>query len=85
MRITIDLKLNIGTQVEMEIYLPGDSRPIKAKGNVIWVEKCIDKRDVDIGPKKGYFYNGIAFTHIDENDRKKIALYVHKRFTLHKR
>ncbi|MBL7084487.1 MAG: PilZ domain-containing protein [Candidatus Omnitrophica bacterium] len=85
LRITIDVKLNVGTQVEMDIYLPSDSRPIKAEGNVVWVEKCTDKTDVKLGPKKEYFYNGIELTHIDENDRKKIALYVHKKFHLPKR
>ena len=34
-RITVDRKLSPGALIEVEIYLPGDSRPILAKGEVV--------------------------------------------------
>ena len=86
-RITVDKKLKAGILVEMEIYLPGDSQPILAKGKVVWVEKCNpspytvnelgkEKEETQIAPKKEYFYAGIKFTVIDENNKTRIASYV---------
>ena len=79
-RITADRKLEIGSEVELEMYLPGDSQPVKAKGKVIWAEKCKEKLTTQFEQKKEYFYTGIDFTVIDENSRTKIANYVYRKF-----
>ena len=78
-RITVDKKLNSGALVEMEIYLPGDSRPIVAKGEVIWAQKCKKKTAVSLTPEKEYFYAGIKFTVIDENNRNRIDQYTNRK------
>jgi c-di-GMP-binding flagellar brake protein YcgR len=78
-RIIVDRKLKIGSEVELEIYLPGDSQPVKAKGKVAWAEKCKEKLATQFEQKKEYFYTGIDFTVIDENSRTKIAGYVYRK------
>jgi len=89
-RITVDKELKAGIPVEMEIYLPGDSQPIPAKGEVVWAEKCKpspyrvnelgkEKEETQIAPKKEYFYTGIKFTVIDENNKSRITGYVRRK------
>ncbi|MCQ9208158.1 MAG: PilZ domain-containing protein [Omnitrophica bacterium] len=78
-RIIIDNKIKLQTTVEMEIYLPGNSQPVLAKGNVIWVKKCQDIAKTQITPKEEYFYAGINFTIIDEKNRKRITDYVQQK------
>lgn len=83
-RITVDKKLEAGTLVEMELYLPGSSQPILAKGKVVWSEKCEEKMNTPISPKKEYFYAGVEFTVIDENNILRIANYVRRKTQQHK-
>ena len=78
-RMTVDKKLKTGTLVELEIYLPGNSQPIIAKGEVVWAEKSKEKVDVQIAPKKEYFYAGIKFSVMDENNTNRIIDYIHRR------
>ncbi len=79
-RLTLDKELKIGFQVDMEMYLPGDSQPIKAQGEVIWVQKCKEIPGAQAEGKEGYFYTGIKFTVIDEDNKKKITNYVYRKF-----
>lgn len=84
LRITVDKKLEAGTQIEMEIYLPGSSQPILAKGEIVWSQKC-KKEDVNIQAcPKEYFFTGIKFTTIDENNRERITSYVQRKSRQHK-
>ena len=78
-RITVDKKLKLGSLVEMEIYLPGNSQPILAKGEIIWTQRCATKAESQITPQKEYLYVGIKFTSIDENNKNKIVNYVHRK------
>ena len=78
-RITVDKKLEAGTLVEMELYLPGSSQPILVKGEIVWSEKCEEKINTQVSPKKEYFYAGIKFTVIDENNILRIANYVRRK------
>lgn len=80
-RITVDRKLKINTLAEMEIYLPGDSQPILAKGEVVWAKECKEKASAETAtvPKKDYFYAGIKFTVIDESNKNRIVNYVHRK------
>lgn len=75
LRITVDKKLEAHAQIEMEIYLPGSSQPIMAKGEVVWSQKC---KDTQASGKK-YFYAGIKFTTIDENSQTRIVNYVQRK------
>ena len=77
-RLTLDKELRVGSQVELEIYLPGDSQPVLTKGEVVWVQKCKEKADTQIEPPKECFYTGIKFTVIDESNRTKITNYVYR-------
>lgn len=79
LRITVDKKLEAGTLVEMELYLPGSSQPILAKGEIDWSEKCEEKINTQVSPKKEYFYVGIKFTVIDENNILRITNYVRRK------
>lgn len=79
-RLTLDKELKIGFQVELEMYLPGDSQPLRASGEVVWVKKCKAKPPTQITPQKEYFYTGIKFTLIDEPSRSRVTNYVSKKF-----
>ena len=68
LRITVDKRLENGTTLEMEIYLPGSSQPILAKGEVIWAENC-----------KEHFYAGIKFTLIDEKNKTRLIDYTKRK------
>lgn len=78
-RITMDSKLNPGALIEMELYLPGNSQPIVVKGQAIWSQKCLEQAKSQLEPPKEYFYVGIKFTSIDENNKNKIIHYVHRK------
>lgn len=78
-RITVDRKLEPPAQVELEIFLPGDSQPILGKGEVVWSEKCKQGADTQVAPEKEYFYAGIKFSVIDERNKNKIISYVRRK------
>lgn len=80
LRITAEKKLELGTLVEMDIYLPGSSQPILAKGETVCVQKCKEKLAMQIAPQKEYFYVGIKFTVMDQNNKTRIINYVYRRF-----
>lgn len=79
-RLTLDQELKIGFQVGLEMYLPGDSQPLRASGEVVWVERLKGKAPTQPTPKKEYFYTGIKFTLIDESSRSKVLNYISKKF-----
>ncbi|MFC1631464.1 PilZ domain-containing protein [Candidatus Omnitrophota bacterium] len=79
LRITVDKEIKLGTAAEVEIYLPGNSRPIVAKGETVWLEKCEKKTKAQPDPKKEYFFVGLRFTKIDENSRSRILNYVFRK------
>ena len=78
-RITVNRELKLDTLVEIEIYLPGDSQPILAKGTVIWVQKVGAKGDSPVDFEKENFYTGLKFTIIDQKKRKRIIDYVQRK------
>ncbi|MBN2097383.1 MAG: PilZ domain-containing protein [Candidatus Omnitrophica bacterium] len=78
-RITAEQKVNIGAEAEMEIYLPGSSQPILAKGKVIWTEKAKESPATQISAQKEYFYVGVEFTVITVKNKEKIVNYVNRK------
>jgi len=82
-RLTLDHEVEIGLQMKMEIYLPGSSQPIIGEGQVVWVEKSKQTPKTPIEPGKEYFYTGVKFTVIDDENKAKVTDYVSKK--LHKR
>ncbi len=79
LRITTNQKLDKGTAVEVEIYLPGNSQPILAKGEVSWSDQCKETAASKIVLPKPYFYTGITFTVIDQKNTERITSYVHRK------
>ena len=79
LRITVEEQLPQGVEVEVEIYLPGSSQPILAKGKVVWVKEYLAQKEPRTSAEKKYFYAGITFTAIDEDSRTRIINYVHRK------
>ncbi len=71
-RITLEKKLEIGTIVEMVIYLPGDSKSIPALGDVVWSHR--------VAQAEHMFYASIKFTVITTKNRTRIIEYVDRKF-----
>jgi c-di-GMP-binding flagellar brake protein YcgR len=80
LRITVNQKLDLATSIEMEIYLPGSSQPILAKGEVVWIKQVQEKLDTPLAEEKKYFYIGIKFNAIDENSKNRIINYVFRKY-----
>ncbi|MFH1045853.1 MAG: PilZ domain-containing protein [Candidatus Omnitrophota bacterium] len=78
-RLIIDKKLDMGAAVEIELYLPGDSQALSAKGKVVWVQKCRETEESEHEKRKEFFYIGIEFDEIEEKNRKRITGYVYRR------
>lgn len=75
---TVDKALEPGTTIEMEIYLPGNSQPILAKGKVTWSQRC-KQEGIQAKFKEKYFFAGIRFTIIDERSKNRIINYVQRK------
>ena len=78
-RLTVDKELKVGTEVDVDLYLPGDSQPVKARGKVVWVQLCKKTKGSAIEKEKTYYYAGIEFTHIAGDNRKKVVNYVYRK------
>lgn len=77
--ITVDKQIDTGVLIEMEIFLPGNSQPIIAKGKIIWTKDIKGKKQTAISSKKEYFTTGIEFTMVSENNKDRIINYVRER------
>lgn len=66
---TVDELLKGEKKLALEIDLPNMKQPIKALGQVVWME---GKRD----GKRYYYGAGVSFLRIDENDRDEIINYI---------
>lgn len=63
--------LNVGSVLELNIYLPDGQPIIKAKGRIVWIRPFNVAKD-----KKERFDSGIEFLDINESDKKRIDNYV---------
>lgn len=74
-RFPVEGRLKKGSILELGIDLPDGARPIKAVGQVVWLEK------VPIGEaaKKDYFETGTKFIRIDPLSKDRILKYVYER------
>lgn len=86
LRITVDRLLAVESLAELEIYLPGSSQPILAKGKVIWAQRCKENQTITIGKqeKTEYFYTGIQFTLLEESNKERILNYVQRKLVQYK-
>ena len=64
-------KEETGTFINLRVYLPDNSFPIRIKGRVVWV-----RSSSDIKTGQQLFDTGIEFAEIDELDFKKISKYI---------
>ncbi|MBN3039343.1 MAG: PilZ domain-containing protein [Candidatus Omnitrophica bacterium] len=78
-RLIVDRKLDVGTNVEVELFLPGDSQAVPAKGKIVWIKKCKETEETNVEKKKEYYYAGVELTEIDERSRVRISKYVYRR------
>ncbi len=77
LRITTNKRLSSGALVEIEIYLPGNSQPIIAKGEVVWSDKIEEKKEAQ--GSEECFFSGIRFTVIEEGNKNRLLDYVRRK------
>ncbi len=71
-KVFLEEKLHTSTVVDLELSLPDEQKPIKCKGELIWVKEI-----PPAGTEKySLFDTGIKFIEISERDKKKINLLV---------
>lgn len=78
-RLTIDTEMEVGAEVGADLYLPGDSQPVKVKAKVIWIQLCKESEETAIEKKKKYYYAGLEFIYIGEDNKKKVIDYVYRK------
>ena len=78
-RLTVDKEMEVGTEVDADLYLPGDSQPVKVKAKVVWIQLCKESKETAREKKKKYFYAGLEFTYIGKNNKKKVINYVYRK------
>ena len=64
------LRLHVGDDVTVAFVLPGDERPIEARGRVSWRE------DDDPSAAASFLETGVRFEVLDEADRERITRFV---------
>jgi len=70
-RVILEEKLNVTTQVDIELFLFHTELPIRCKGQVIWA--------VELKPERimhRLFYTGIKFVEISDHNREEIKKLV---------
>lgn len=81
--VPITRKLSVGTQVNLEIFLPDEELPIKTKGKVVWIKSVSKKEEANLTIDK--LCSGIEFvefTKINDDDEAKLLNFIHLK--LHK-
>lgn len=68
--VIIKEPLTLGAPLNLRVYLPDNTLPIKIKGKVAWSKQVFDKAGQKL------FETGIEFVEINDLDFKKIAKYV---------
>jgi c-di-GMP-binding flagellar brake protein YcgR len=72
--LSIKQKLSVGDIIELELFLPKGTKPIRATGKVSWVE-------VRKGHIEFQYMVGIKFIDIDPFDCGKVLNYIRKKIT----
>ena len=68
-RFATGQRLQPGTQLELELMLPGDSAPVQAKGEVVWSGRLNHQRPYEAG---------VRFTEIDPLQRGRVIRVIHE-------
>ncbi len=70
-RVILEEKLHISTEVEVELFLLDRERPLKCKGQVIWTEEISP-----VGTEPRFFDTGIEFMGISDPDQTDVRKLV---------
>ena len=73
-RIFLNEPLKIETPLEMEIFLPNDTKPIRCQGKLVWVEEFSIYQGAKEERKE--LEGGVEFTHITPDEQNRIIQYV---------
>lgn len=81
--VPITRKLPLGTQVDLEIFLPNEKLPLKTKGKIVWTKSFSIRDEGNLPPDE--LYGGIEFiefTKINQDDEGRLLNFIH--LELHK-
>ena len=70
-KVILEEKLQVSTEVDLELFLQDKERPLKCKGKISWVEELTP---VGINPR--FFDTGIEFIQINDYDKQEILKFV---------
>jgi len=65
-RLLANDSLNEGSEIELELNIPGDNMPLFASGEIAWSKR-----------KETSFFSGIKFTKMDYPDRTRLLGHVY--------
>jgi Tfp pilus assembly protein PilZ len=65
LRLVVEEEMPVQAQLDLKIYRAGDSRPIFAKGKVVWMKRL---------GKRNLFHVGVEFIDIEPGDRVRMML-----------
>ena len=68
MRFQINSAVQKGSKLNLDISLPGEEKPIKATGKVVWAKELV--------PGGGGIEAGIQFLSMDPEDKKKLDAFI---------
>jgi len=81
--VPITKKLPIGTQVNLEIFLPDGKPPIKTNGKIVWIKSASKKEEDNLPIDKLYIgIEFVEFTKINDDDEVRLLNFIHLK--LHK-
>lgn len=73
--------LDIGTELKLQIYLPDEKKPIKARGRVVWRKPAEVWEGIKLSHHMNGFFAGIEFarfTKIKEDNTVKIMEFIYE-------
>jgi len=73
-RLLLEERLEIGAPLTLEIQLPNVSRPVKATGEVAWVQEALEDKKA---PAKRLFNTGIRLRKFHNSDGEKLFEFIH--------
>jgi len=72
LKIQTEEKLKNGEPLLLEIKIPNTSKPIAAKGEIVWVKDA----PAGLSSGKRVFGAGLKFTHIKFSEKQKLASFI---------
>lgn len=69
--LAVGEKLTRGTRLNLQIDIPGESKPILAKGEVLWVREVYKGKE-----DRRSFYTGVKFIELSPYHRRRLQNYL---------